>query len=105
MNNNSNKNHTYMNTSCSTYNLNDYKLPYVKSKKCIYKTPSMKYVVSDNKVQYNNVTNHTWSNQSGYGNIAIQSSKGKKVYTYNRLKPLYAPYYTNVDVNMAWSKK
>lgn len=75
------------------YQENKYSLP----------IPNFKNVVNDNSVNSNSL--HTWSNQTGYGNITyVNTNNQQKNQVYNRIKPLKAPYHTLVDTSLAWEQ-
>lgn len=65
-------------------------------------------VIQSNLVPKNAVSNKSWSNSRGYGNIVVathdtENNMHGRVHPYNRLRPLTKPYQTNVEVNDAWA--
>jgi len=80
-----------------------------KEKGLICQEYSSPYDISNNNINFNLLSNHSWSNQRGYGNIQVSSFddcnnlKGK-IFNWNRIPKQYNPYSSPANVNMAWSK-
>ena len=75
--------------------------PYNQSmSNCGYKTPELNNIVSENKIDYKLSSNHTWSNQRGYGNIIVGNldtcnNIHTRVHPYNRIDRLNYPFQSN----------
>lgn len=75
---------------------------------CIeYSNP--KKEIKENIINFDILSNHTWSNQRGYGNIMLGSNDNcnnlnNKIYNWNRIPKQNNPYSTPANVDMAWAK-
>lgn len=79
----------YLNSNCKNYN-------------------SSLEIINNNVIDFNFDENKSWSNQSGYGNIIIQSNDqcnnlNGRMHHWNRIFQLPKPYSTNVNTRMAWA--
>lgn len=65
-------------------------------------------VVQDNAIPTNKVSNKSWSNVRGYGNVVVathdtQNNVHGRIHPWNRITPLNNPHDTPVVVKDAWS--
>jgi len=47
--------------------------------------------------------NRSWSNHRGYGYMQFFNDKSFNLAPFHRIRPLNAPYETNVNTDMAWA--
>jgi hypothetical protein len=64
--------------------------------------------IQTNEIDYPQESQHTWSNQRGYGNVVFGTSNPQgdimgKVSPWNRLPSMKHPYDTLVQIESAWS--